>query len=117
MDKINNVFASSVFVWAYLYVLACSAFYVLLLFSPGRALSMCPVLTTVTLAYFFVSVFCELVKKRFEDIGQSLYSSKWYLLKPCCRKDFLMILMMGLKEKTLVVGPFGFAGLEKFGEV
>lgn len=80
-------------------------------------MSFVPVLGTAFCQYFFVSFASAVVKEGFENVGGSLYASKWYLLKPEDRKDFFMLLMMGQKVKTLTVGTFGFSNLERFTQV
>ncbi|XP_063708681.1 odorant receptor 67c-like [Culicoides brevitarsis] len=116
MDQMSSVYAFNVLTWEFIFTLAVVAFYTLSRFSPTTAINMGPVLTTLSLTYFFVCYVCELMKQRFDDIGVSLYSSKWYLLKPCHRKDLVTILQLGNKARTLRVGPFGFSGLERFNE-
>lgn len=103
--------------WEYLFVLATSAFYVLSLYAPNRAVQFAPLLSTIVLTYFFVSYVCALLKESFENIGGSLYMSKWYLMRPALRKDFLKIMIMGQKTQTLRLGPLGYASLERFTQV
>lgn len=115
-NEINEIFAFNILAWELIFIAACTAFFTLLLYLPSRAFDIAPILTTIVLIYFFVSFVCEKLKQSFGEIGNSLYLSKWYLLKPCDRKDFLTILVLGKHLKTVKVGPFGFAGLERFSQ-
>lgn len=98
-------------------MLSTVAFYVLLKYAPGRAVSFSPTLTAMFLVYYYASYYCTVLKEHLENVGESVYMSKWYLLKPNHRRDYLMIMMLGQKERTLTLGPFGFASLERFTEV
>lgn len=111
------MYALSVLIWEYCFLCAGCGFYVTLLYTPLRAVSFAPMLMTAFAMYFSVSYCCLLIKESFENVGQSLYMSKWYLMNVHHRKDFLKILMLGHKQKTLRVGAFGFASLERFTQV
>lgn len=51
------------------------------------------------------------------NVGQAMYASKWYVLNVRERKDFVMLLMMGHKIKTLKAGFLGAACLGRFATV
>lgn len=91
-----------------------AALYILLLFDVGRALAFLPLLTIVFIEYFLVSYMSALIKENFENVGESLYMSKWYILDIQERKKVLKILMMAQKQKTMRIGVFGFSNLERF---
>lgn len=95
-------------------MLGSAAFVAFWLLTPSRALAIAPALITAAVVYFFISFSAEKLKQHFGEIGELLYLSQWYLLKPCYRRDFLTILILGNHARTVKVGPFGFAGLERF---
>lgn len=47
-----------------------------------------------TATYFIASLICNLCQDGFEDIGNSLYNSKCYLMSMEDKKDLLKILMV-----------------------
>lgn len=91
--------------------------YILYLFDPARALAFTPLLSGAVLQYFFVSLASSFVKDGIENVGSSIYGSKWYLLDISLRKDVVTMLQMTQKFKTYTVGLFGFSNLERFRQV
>lgn len=91
--------------------------YILSLFDPKRAIGFTPLLSIAIIQYFFVSLASSFVNESIDNIGSSLYGSKWYLLNVHLRKDFIRLLLMTRKTKTYTVGPFGFSNLERFRKV
>lgn len=111
---INDVYLINIVIWEFLAVLGICNLFLLLSSDPSRTIAFIPLLGASFLQYYLVSRVSSQVKEGFETVGQCLYSSQWYLLKPVHRKDFLMVLMMAQKVKALTVGPFGYSSLERF---
>lgn len=88
--------------------------YILILIDPHKALMYGGSLVITAFIYFFASLIASIVEQEFQNISMSLNQSKWYLLFPKERKMFVMIQMMSQKIKTIKVGPFGNASLERF---
>lgn len=83
----------------------------------SRSIIFIPMLGTASIQYFLCSYISGNLEDSFDNVGNSLYSSQWYLLNPKQRKDFLKVLMMANKRKTLTVGPFALCTLERFSKV
>lgn len=67
--------------------------------------------------YLMVSLLSALVKDALLDVGVQIYMSQWYLLSVDDRKSVMMILLMAQRSKTLRVGIFGDASLDRFTDV
>lgn len=116
-DTIKDVYAMNIMIWELVFVIASCMFYILCLFDPQRAFGFGIVLSSGVIQYFYVSLASSFVKTSIENIGSSLYGSKWYLLNTNLRKDFIRVMLMTRKIKTYTVGPFGFSNLERFRKV
>lgn len=117
-DMMNEIYRFNLVFWELCFVCSgCNSFLLLLQQDISQAMAYIPVLISVCFFYFLCSYASAATKEGFDNVGQSLYTSQWYLLSPSHRKDFLMILMMANKEKTFTVGSFGYSSLERFSNV
>lgn len=91
--------------------------YMLMLVDPRQSIMYSGSLIITAGIYFFASVISTLVGQGFDNIGEALYQSKWYLLAVKERKMFLMVLMMSQKSKAIEVGPFANSSLERYTDV
>lgn len=116
-ETINQVYSTSITLWEFIFVTAASNLFVLLTLDISRSIVFTPMLGTACVQYFLCAYVSGIVEQSFENVGNALYDSNWYLLQPNQRKDFLKIFMITTKTKTLTVGPFGFCSLERFSKV
>lgn len=102
--------------WEILFLTAASNLFILLTLDFSRSINFIPILGFASIQYLFCSYISGKVEEGFENVGNYLYLSQWYLLKPEQRKDFLMLLF-AQKRKSLTVGPFALCSLERFSKV
>lgn len=117
VEEINEIFKISILLWETVMTVASCMIYVLTLVDPARVLSFAPACTIASTQYLIVSLLSTLVKDALFDVGIKLYTSQWFLLSFNDRKSMMMILVMAQHSKTLTVGSFADASLERFTDV
>lgn len=67
--------------------------------------------------YFVLCLSGTNILRKSEDIGKTLYMSKWYNLKDIEKQAILNIIQMSQKPCTLSAGGFGYVLLSRFNSV
>lgn len=80
-------------------------------------LTIIPIMFSITIQYFFMSLASAKIQDAHASIGTSIYSSKWYWMSVNDQKTILQMMMMSTKTKALQVGLFGDSNLERFTSV
>lgn len=111
------MYAPSILIWECVCVIASCMIYLLCIFDFKRALGLVPALFIAVFQYFLVSFVGSLVKDSIENVGISLYASKWYLLNVTLKKEFIRVFVVAVKTKTFTVGPFELLTLERYRKV
>lgn len=91
------------------------AFFVLIL--SGDLTRSTPLLLLSLVIYvqiLFVCLAGSLIQIAFEEVGNSLYSSKWYWLAPANRKVMLTLMIVANKARCLSIGKCATANLDRF---
>lgn len=98
-------------------IMASLMLFILSLIDRGRMAAFTLACSITITQYVIVSLLSALVKDALQDIGVQICMLKWYQLPVDDHKSVMMILIMAQRSKTLRVGIFGDASLERFTDV